>query len=73
MPPGSSPTRRVRIFRASTERPLDALVWVEHDGYWYSIAKADVSSKDTFALLMLLARIQATPVSAQPVLTLPVR
>jgi len=49
------------------------LVWVEHDGYWYSIAKADVSSKDTFALLMLLARIQATPVSAQPVLTLPVR
>ena len=63
----------VLTVRANAERPLDALVWVEHDGYWYSIAHGDVQSKDTFALLLLLARIQATPSTAQPVLTLPVR
>ena len=58
---------------ASAERPTEALVWVEHDGYWYSIANNDVKSKDTFALLMQLARIQASPVTGQPLLTLPVR
>jgi len=59
--------------RVSAERPSEALVWVEHDGYWYSIAHNDIKSKDTFALLMQLARIQSSPVSSQPLLTLPVR
>lgn len=63
----------VMEIRVSTDVPGDAMVWVRHDGYWYSIANADVTSKDTFALLMQLARIQAAPTSPSPVLTLPVR
>ena len=59
--------------RVSGDVPDDALVWVRHDGYWYSIANDDIGSKDTFALLMQLMRIQAAPASPSPVLTLPVR
>lgn len=63
----------VMKIRVSSDVPEDAMVWVRHDGYWYSIANDDVASKDMFALLMQLARIQAAPTSPSPVLTLPVR
>ena len=58
--------------RYSESPPSDAMVWVEHDGYFYSIAKNDIQSKDTFALLKLLFELQAGDIeSVQPILTLP--
>ncbi len=54
-------------------RPDDALVSVLHNGYYFSIARNDIRSKDTFALLKLLFALQAGDVeTVQPVLTLPV-
>ena len=58
---------------ASSSRPPDAMVWVEYAGHYYSIDNTDLQSKDTFALLMQLSRIQASPAAGSPVLTLPVR
>ena len=66
------PNDAMRI-RASRSRPADAMVWVQHDGYFYSIDNTDIRSKDTFALLMQLSQIQASPAAASPILTLPVR
>jgi hypothetical protein len=61
------------LIRATSSCPPDALIWVEHAGYCYSIDNTDLQSKDTFALLIQLSRIQATPITGSPVLTLPVR
>jgi hypothetical protein len=58
---------------ASSSRPPDAMVWVEYAGHYYSIDNTDLHSKDTFALLIELSRIQASPAAGSPVLTLPVR
>jgi len=66
------PNDAMRI-HASRSRPADAMVWVRHDGYYYSIDNTDIRSKDTFALLMQLSQIQASPAAASPILTLPVR
>jgi len=58
---------------ASTGRPERALVWAEHDGYYYSIDRTDIQSKDTFALLKLLFQVQAGDIKTiGPILTLPV-
>jgi len=54
-------------------RPDNALVWVQHNGYFFSIQKNDIQSKDTFALIKLLYQMQAGDVpTVQPILTLPV-
>jgi hypothetical protein len=59
--------------RSSKSAPDDALVSVEHNGYFFSIARSDVKSKDTFALVKLLYQIQAGDIrTVQPVLTLPI-
>ena len=49
------------------------MVSVRYNGYYFSIARNDIRSKDTFALLKLLFAIQAGDVkTVQPILTLPV-
>lgn len=58
--------------RYSNSPPNDATVWVEYNGHFYSIARSDIRSKDTFALLKLLFEMQAGDIqSVQPILTLP--
>jgi hypothetical protein len=58
--------------RWTAQRPRDAFVAVEYNGYWYSIASTDIESKRAFNLLVygfrLLAPERAT---AAPALTLP--
>jgi len=61
------------LIRATSSCPADAMIWVEHAGYCYSIDNTDLQSKDTFALFIQLSRIQAAPTTGSPVLTLPVR
>ena len=68
-----APANGAMTIRASATRPSDAMVWVQFAGHYYSIDNTDLRSKDTFALLMQLARIQASVSAASPVLTLPVR
>jgi hypothetical protein len=58
--------------RYSKGPPDDALAWVEYNGYFYSIARNDIRSKDTFSLVKLLFEMQAGDIqSVQPILTLP--
>ncbi len=58
--------------RYAKDPPNDAMVWVEYGGYFYSIARNDIQSKDTFSLLKLLFELQAGDIqSVQPILTLP--
>ena len=49
------------------------MVWVRHNGHFYSISHDDIESKDTLALLLQLYRIQAAPPAEAPLLTIPVR
>jgi hypothetical protein len=57
----------------TSSQPDDALVWVKHNGYYFSIRKNDIQSKDTFSLVKLLYQMQAGDVATvQPILTLPV-
>ena len=58
---------------ASFLPPNDASVWMRYAGHYYSISNSDVTSKDTFALLMELYRLQAAPSTGAPVLTIPAR
>ena len=59
--------------RVSSGHPEDALVWVEHNGNFFSIANSDLRSKHTFALVKMLFEIQAGDIkSVTPILTLPV-
>ena len=59
--------------RYHKHEPEDAVVAVRHNGYYFSIARNDIRSKDTFALLKLLFAIQAGDVkTVQPILTLPI-
>jgi hypothetical protein len=58
---------------ASKTEPDDAMVWVRHRGYYFSIDNGDIKSKDTFALMKLLYQMQAGDIpTVQPLLTLPV-
>jgi len=67
----SDPNGWMRI-KVSEDEPEDALVWVRHEGYYYSIAHDDLKSKDTFALVQLLFQMQSGDIkSVQPILTLP--
>jgi hypothetical protein len=78
-PPGQA--RRARVseangklkIRVSATRLRDSMVWVRHNGHFYSISHDDIESKDTLALLMQLYRIQAAPPAEAPLLTIPVR
>ena len=59
--------------RHHKNNPDDAVVAVRHNGYYFSIARNDIRSKDTFALLKLLFAMQAGEVeTVQPILTLPI-
>jgi len=59
--------------RSTASKPDNALVWVKHNGYFFSILKDDIQTKDTFALLKLLYQMQAGDVvTVQPILTLPI-
>jgi hypothetical protein len=59
--------------RSSSMHPSDAMVWVKHNGYYFSIAANDIRSKDTFAFVKLLFQLQAGDVETiSPILTLPV-
>lgn len=58
-------------------RPKNAHVAVKYHDHWFYVANDDVVSKSTFALTLLLARIEfglttASPPPAGPILTLPV-
>jgi len=67
----SAPNGWMRI-RVTEGEPENALVWVRHEGYYYSIAHDDIKSKDTFALVQLLFQMQSGDIkSVQPILTLP--
>ncbi len=59
--------------RVSDKPPVDALVYVEYAGSYYSIANDDIRSKDTLALLMQLSRIQSGPSAPAPLITIPAR
>jgi hypothetical protein len=61
------------VIHSSFLPPHDASVWVRYAGHYYSINNSDVTSKDTFALLMELYRLQAAPSTGAPVLTIPAR
>ena len=61
------------VIHASRLPPTEAMVWVRYAGYYFSIDKTDLASKDTLALLMQLSRIQAAPSTGAPLLTLPAR
>lgn len=59
--------------RYTKNAPNDAMVFVQYNGDFYSIARNDIQSKDTFALLKLVFQMQAGDIqSVQPVLTLPI-
>jgi hypothetical protein len=53
--------------------PFNAMISVWYRGHFYSISNNDLKSKDTFALLMQLYRLQAAPAGGTPVLTIPVK
>jgi len=58
---------------ASRIPPFNAMISVWYRGHFYSIKNDDLKSKDTFALLMQLYRLQAAPAGGTPVLTIPVK
>jgi hypothetical protein len=78
-PPGQEQRAKERAangmlnIRVSDSRLRDSMVWVRHNGHFYSISHDDIKSKDTLALLMQLYRIQAAPPAEAPLLTIPVR
>lgn len=68
----SQPNGWIRI-HATSKPPGDALVSVEYNDTWFSIAKNDIPSKDTFSLIKLLYQMQAGDIpTMQPLLTLPI-
>jgi len=68
----SQPNGWIRI-HATPRQPGDALVSVKYNDTWFSIAKNDVPSKDTFSLIALLYQMQAGDIpTVQPLLTLPI-
>lgn len=64
----SSPLR----IRVSIERPSDSFVAVRYQEHWFSIDRADRTSKKIFGLLTYLFQLKSPKVpSAAPVLTVP--
>jgi hypothetical protein len=71
-PDAGDPTGPLAI-RRHAEAPADALVAVQYGGEWYSIARADESSKRAFGLLIYLFQMQASQgPGIGPLLTVPV-
>ncbi len=57
---------------SSTNRPDHAFVATQYQGYWFSIDKRDIMSKQLFTFLMFLFTFVETPsTSGAPVLTIP--
>jgi hypothetical protein len=74
LPPSGPAGAQIRVGR-SAGRPRDAMVAVEHRGWWYSIDSTDGRSKDTFWILeaiMSALIADAADGRATPVLTVPV-
>lgn len=68
----SQPNGWIRI-HATPKPPDNALVSVKYNDTWFSIAKNDIPSKDTFSLIKLLYQMQAGDIpTVQPLLTLPI-
>ena len=61
------------VIHSSRIPPMNVMLSVWYKGHFYSIRNDDLKSKDTFALLMQLYRLQAAPAGGTPVLTIPVR
>ena len=58
--------------RSSKNRPQNVFAAVRFHNYWYYIDHADITSKRTLSLIIVLFRLQApTPSGAAPILTLP--
>ena len=58
--------------RWSKERPSDAFVAIEYNGYWFSVTNTDIESKRGFNLLVYGFRLLAPErAAAAPALTLP--
>lgn len=58
--------------RSMKERPRNVFAAVRFNDYWYYIDHADIISKRTLSLIIVLFRLQApTPSGAAPILTLP--
>ncbi len=57
---------------SSSERPSNAFTAVQYQGYWFSIAHSDLTSKEAFTLVTYLFQMQAPQApSLGPVLTVP--
>ena len=57
---------------SSKSRPQNVFAAVRFNDYWYYIDHADITSKRTLSLIIVLFRLQApTPSGAAPILTLP--
>ncbi len=83
VPPAHEQRKLVKTYPAETKdlldiqcsptRPAGAYVAVRYRGYWFYLNDANMDSKDTFSLLLILFALQSGDVkSAQPLLTLPV-
>jgi hypothetical protein len=57
---------------ASRTRPENAFAAVEYNGYWFSVANNDITSKRSFNLLIYAFRLLAPErAAAAPALALP--
>jgi hypothetical protein len=73
LPPPGPAASLIRIKRSSG-RPADALVAVQHHGWWWSIDGLDAQSKFTFRMLDTLMSVriaESTKGASTPILTLP--
>ncbi len=75
LPPRGPAAAQIHI-RRSAGRPGNAMVAVEHHGWWYSIDATDGQSKETFRIVEAITTARITDTverrSAMPVLTVPV-
>ena len=75
LPPRGPAAAQIHI-RRSARRPSNAMVAVEHHGWWYSIDATDGQSKETFRIVEAIATARIADTverrSAMPVLTVPV-
>ena len=56
--------------RCSDTRPSDAAILTRYQGHWYSIARNDLPSKQTFVLLGQMVQMQSSASSSVPALTI---
>lgn len=75
--PPTGPAGRGICFRRSKSPPKEAMVAVQHHGWWYSVDGTDSATKETFRLLDALLSVRMTDALDNgveaPVLTVPVR